>query len=254
MEEEASVARRSAGSGLDRRAPRGRPAVVASLRSALIERPFDSRGAIEIQRAAAALVVRRDRTGRVLRIAGADVSFDGDRGRAAVVVCDARTFEPIEVRTAEGRASAPYVPGLLAFREAPLVLEAFSRLRTKPDLILVDGMGRIHPRRFGIACHLGLVLDLPAVGCGKTPFVGTWREPGKRRGSWSEVSDGRERLGAAVRTREGAKPVFVSTGHRVSLRTAIRWAVRAATVARIPEPIRLAHRAASLARETARPG
>ncbi|MGQ9592008.1 MAG: endonuclease V, partial [Planctomycetota bacterium] len=193
-------------------------------------------------------------TGRVRRVAGADVSFDGERGRAAVVVCDARTFEPMEVRTAEGRAAAPYVPGLLAFREAPLVLEAFSKLQARPDLVFVDGMGRIHPRRFGIACHLGLLLDLPAVGCGKTPFVGTWREPGSRRGSWSEVSDRGERLGAAVRTREGAKPVFVSTGHRISLRTAILWAVRAATAARIPEPIRLAHRAASLARGAARRG
>lgn len=205
---------------------------------------FDPKAAMALQRAAAGLVETRDRVGRVRRVAGLDVSFVGERGRAAAVICDARTLEPLEVSTAEGRSKVPYVPGLLAFREVPLLLEALSGFRFRPDLLLVDGMGLIHPRRFGIACHLGVLLDLPAIGCGKTPFVGEWSEPAKRRGSWSEVADAGECLGAVLRTRDGVKPIFVSTGHRISLKTAIRWALRTAVRARVPEPIRLAHLAA----------
>ncbi len=206
---------------------------------------FDVRRAVSLQRRLAGRVVRADRVGRVGTIAGIDVGFHGERGRAAVAVLDARTLEPLETRTAEGALGAPYVPGLLGFRELPLIRRAFGRLARKPDLVVVDGNGVLHPRRFGLACHVGLVLDVPAIGCAKTPFIGEWSEPARGRGAWTPVVDGGERIGAAVRTSDGVRPVFVSVGHRVSLRTAIAWVLRTATFARLPEPIRAAHRAAN---------
>jgi deoxyribonuclease V len=202
--------------------------------------------AVALQRRLAGRVERRDRTGRVRTIAGVDVSVAGGRSRAAVVVLDARTLAPIETATADATVAFPYVPGLLAFREVPVLRRAFRRLKRRPDLAIVDGMGLIHPRRCGLACHLGVVLDLPTIGCGKSYFIGEYAEPAAARGSWSPLTFEGERLGAAVRTRDGVNIVFVSTGHRVSLATAIRWVVRTATRARLPEPVRHAHRAASL--------
>ena len=187
---------------------------------------------------------RRDRIGRVRRIAGVDV--DPGRRRAAVAVLDARTLALLEVATAEGALDLPYLPGFLAFRELPLIRRAFRRLSLRPDLVIVDGMGLIHPRRFGLACHVGVALGVPSIGCGKTPYIGTWEEPAAARGSTSPVLDAGERIGAAVRTRDGVKAVLVSTGHRVSLATAVRWVLRTAVSARLPEPIRAAHRAARM--------
>ncbi len=176
-------------------------------------------------------------------MAGADVSYD--RGSptlfAAVVVLDAATLEPIEAAGVRARALFPYVPGYLSFRELPPLLEAFARLRTRPDLLIADGHGFAHPRRFGIACHLGVELGLPTLGCAKSRLVGTHREPGARRGSRVQLRDGDEVIGRVVRTREGVKPVFVSVGHRISLETACRWVLRLAPRYRLPEPVRAAH-------------
>ena len=187
-------------------------------------------------------VVERDAAGAVRLVAGADIAARrGDATlHAAVVVVEASTLEVVEVATAEGPARFPYVPGFLSFREAPLVLEAFARLRARLDLVICDGQGRAHPRRLGLACHLGLWLDTPTIGCAKTRLIGTYRAPGRRRGCHTRLVDRGEVVGEVVRTRSGVKPVFVSVGHRVSLPTARRWILRLSRY-RLPEPVRAAH-------------
>jgi deoxyribonuclease V len=183
-------------------------------------------------------------------VAGADASWD--RGSpvlfAAVVVLALPGLEAVESVGVRARARFPYVPGYLSFRELPAVLAAFARLRSTPDLIVYGGHGRAHPRRFGIASHLGVVLDLPTLGCAKSPLVGSFREPGARRGSHAPLLDAGERIGSALRTREGAKPVFVSVGHRITLADARRLALRLSPRFRLPEPIRAAHAAVNALR------
>jgi deoxyribonuclease V len=180
---------------------------------------------------------------RVRFVAGADVSYD--RGSpvlfAAVVVLDASSLARVEVAAVSGRATFPYLPGYLSFRELPPLLEAFAKLRTRPDLVICDGHGRAHPRRFGLACHLGLALDLPAIGVAKSRLVGEHREPGSRRGAHAALRDGGEVIGEVVRTQPFVAPVYVSVGHRVSLATARRLALRFAPRFRLPEPTRAAH-------------
>lgn len=188
-------------------------------------------------------VIERDEIGPLRRIAGADVSYDRRSPvmYAAVVVVDARTGEVIERASAVRRVRFPYVPGFLSFRELPPLAEAFARLSAPPDVVLCDGHGRAHPRRFGLACHLGVALDLPAIGCAKSRLVGTHREPGLRRGSRTALRDGRETIGAVLRTRDGVKPIFVSIGHRVSLDGAVRIVLASCRGHRVPEPVRAAH-------------
>ena len=195
--------------------------------------------AIALQEKLRGLVERRDRLGRVRRIAGVDVSVRNGRARAAVVVMGP-DLEVIESKTAEKRATFPYIPGLLAFRELPAITKAMRSLDRLPDLAIVDGHGVAHPRRFGIACHVGVAFGIPSIGCGKSLFVGEHATPGARRGSWTHLRHKGEVIGAAVRTRDGVKPIYVSTGHRVSLATAIRWILRLAPRYRLPEPIRAA--------------
>lgn len=195
--------------------------------------------AIALQERLRGRVERRDRIGRVRRIAGIDVSIQNGRARAAVVVMNP-ALEVLETRTAEVRATFPYIPGLLAFRELPAITRAFHALERKPELVVVDGHGFAHPRRFGIACHVGVKFDVASIGCGKSLFVGEHAAPAEPRGSWEELRHRGERIGAALRTRDGVKPVYVSTGHRVSLATAIRWILRLTPRFRLPEPIRAA--------------
>ena len=171
--------------------------------------------------------------------AGIDVSIRDGRARAAVVVMNP-SLEVLETRTAEVRATFPYIPGLLAFRELPAITRAFKALDRKPQLVVVDGHGFAHPRRFGLACHVGVTFDVASIGCGKSLFVGEHDAPDRRRGSWTELRHRGETIGAALRTRDGVRPVYVSTGHRVSLATAIRWILRLASRFRLPEPIRAA--------------
>ena len=188
-------------------------------------------------------VEARDRFGPVRRVAGVDVSWD--RGRpdlfAAAVVLDADTLQVVEIASARRRAEFPYLPGYLSFRELPAVLEAWERLRERPDLLLCDGHGRAHPRRFGLACHLGVLVDVPAIGCAKSRLCGTHREPGPRRGASTRLLDDGEVIGRVLRTRQGVRPIFVSVGHRVSLDSARRQVLRLAPRYRVPEPIRAAH-------------
>jgi deoxyribonuclease V len=189
------------------------------------------------------LVVSEDRLGSVRRVAGVDVSYDRQSPVlfAAVVVLNADTLEPIETAGIRDTSRFPYVPGYLSFREAPAVLRALSELRCAPDLLICDGHGYAHPRRFGLACHVGLRLDLPTIGCAKSRLIGSHAEPAFRRGGRRRLIDGGEVIGEVVRTRDGVRPVYVSVGHRISLPTARRWVLRLARGVRLPEPIRAAH-------------
>ncbi len=188
-------------------------------------------------------VERADRLGDVRLLAGADVAYhrSAEVLYAAVVVLEAATLRLVEARTVAAPVTFPYVPGYLTLREAPPVLEAFGRLTRSPDLLLVDGHGWAHPRRFGIACHLGVALDLPAIGVAKSVLVGSHEQPGPARGSVTPLLHEGDPIGATVRTRDGVAPVWVSTGHRVSLPTAVRWVLACGAGYRIPEPTRLAH-------------
>jgi len=180
--------------------------------------------------------------GPVQRVAGVDVSFPEGEARAAVVVLSFPSLQMVDQALAQIPLSFPYVPGLLTFREGPAVLAAFERLTLWPDLVLFDGQGLAHPRRFGLACHLGLFLDLPSIGCAKSRLCGTHAEPGLEKGDWAPLSDGGEVIGAAVRTCPGRRPLYVSPGHRVDLPTAISYVLACCAGRRIPETTRRAHR------------
>ena len=181
-----------------------------------------------------------DRFSRIERVAGADVALDLRRNIAIAGAVVFQFPEMIEVERvwAKRRLTFPYVPGLLSFREIPVLLRVFARLRHTPDLIFYDGHGYAHPRRFGIACHLGLVLDCPTIGCAKSVLVGIPEEPGNEPGSWAPLTDEGETIAAVLRTREGTRPVYISQGHRVSLESAIRFARAVTDGFRIPRPTR----------------
>lgn len=199
------------------------------------------RDAIDLQRQLADLVAERPLDVPVTSIAGIDVSVRNNRVRTAIVVLDVASLAVIDEAVWEGPAVFPYIPGLLSFREIPAVLPALSSLQTKPDLLMLDGQGRAHPRRFGLACHLGVLFDLPTIGVAKTRLTGRYEEPGEHRGSSSDLMDGDERIGCVLRTRTRVKPVFVSAGHNVSLRDAVSWTLSTCSRFRLPEPTRLAH-------------
>jgi deoxyribonuclease V len=203
--------------------------------------------AVALQRALAPQVVRDDRLGAVGRVAGIDVGFEagGAVTRAAVAVLEFPSLRVVERAVARRPTTFPYVPGLLSFREAPAALQALAQLAAQPDLILYDGQGLAHPRRFGIACHLGLLTGIPTVGVAKTRLVGRFVAPGLERGAWSPLQDQGEVIGAVLRTRAGVAPLFISTGWGVSLQTAITWTLACAPRYRLPETTRQAHRLAS---------
>jgi deoxyribonuclease V len=175
-------------------------------------------------------------------VAGLDVAYQpgGDRLVAAVVVLRADDLTVVESATSPGRAAFGYVPGLFAFRELPALLAALESLRTAPDLLVCDGQGLAHPRRFGLACHLGVLTGLPAVGVGKTRLVGSHDEPGPRRGDAADLLDAGEVVGRVLRTRDGVKPVYVSVGHRIGLDAACRLTLRLTPRYRLPETTRAA--------------
>lgn len=176
----------------------------------------------------------------VRTVAGLDVSYTDDRLAAAVVVLDAETLEVVEETTVLDRPAFPYVPGLFAFRELPALVGALKALSVTPDLLVCDGHGVAHPKRFGLACHLGVLTGLPAIGVGKTRLVGTYEEPDAARGSWSAVTDRGEVVARVLRTQTGVKPVFVSVGHRADLGTACAVTLRLAPRYRLPETTRRA--------------
>jgi len=180
---------------------------------------------------------------RLRWIGGADVSYvpGEDAHYGAVVVLSFPELELVEEKWVKGKVSFPYIPGLLSFRETPILLRAFSLIKRRPQVMIFDGHGIAHPRGFGFASHGGLLLGLPSVGCAKTRLVGEYGEPEKERGSWAWLEYKGKRVGTVVRTRAGVKPVFVSPGNRVSFRTATRLVLAACRGYRLPEPIRFAH-------------
>jgi deoxyribonuclease V len=202
--------------------------------------------ALELQLRLASQVSRRNEVISPRYIAGVDISVDRERGmgRGAVVVLSYPELEIAEVQTVEDRIDFPYVPGLLSFREAPITLAACEKLEIAPDLILVDGQGIAHPRRLGLASHLGLFLDTPTIGCAKSRLCGSHFAPGQEAGSHAELLDKEEVIGAALRTKDGVNPIYVSIGHKVDLESAIHWAIQCCRGYRLPEPTRLAHLAA----------
>lgn len=211
-----------------------------------------------------AVAVQRQMAGRVSQtplkrairlVAGLDAAFAKDEKLcfAAVVVWDVAHRLVVEERTARCELTFPYVPGLLSFREVPALLQALRQLEHEPDLLLCDGQGLAHPRRFGLACHLGVLCDRPTVGCAKSRLIGEHGEPGWRRGAAVPLLDNGERIGTVLRTRDRSRPVYVSVGHRIDLATAERIVLACACRSRLPEPTRLADRlvAATKARPAA---
>ena len=173
-------------------------------------------------------------------VAGCDVAVCGTNLLAAVIVLELQSLETVATAEARAEASFPYVPGLLSFREVPVLLKAFERLRQLPDAVLCDGQGRAHPRRFGLACHLGLLLDLPSVGVAKSRLIGEANEPGSNRGSWTPIADKDEVVGRLLRTRDRVRPLYVSIGHRITLDDAVALVLKTGAGLRLPEPTRLA--------------
>ena len=177
-------------------------------------------------------------------VAGVDVSVKGEMSQAAVVVLRFPELEPVEIVRHQMPTPFPYIPGLLTFREGPVLVEAFRKLKCEPDIFIFDGMGRIHPRRIGIACHMGLWLQRPTIGCGKTWFIGQFKEPPQERGAYSPLTDHDEEIGVVLRTRANVKPVFISVGHLADLSSSVDLVMRCTRNVRLPEPIRQAHHAA----------
>ena len=203
--------------------------------------------AIAIQKGLQAHLNLKDDFGEIKTVAGVDVGFERNNTitRAAIAVLDFETLEVIETAVARRPTSFPYVPGLLSFREVPAVLEAILKLNAEPDLLLCDGQGIAHPRRFGIAAHLGLLLNIPAIGVGKSRLTGTHEEVPAKKGSFVPLMDKEEQIGVVLRARTNVKPLYISPGHRVSIQTARKLVMKCVTHYRLPETTRHAHKLAS---------
>ena len=220
--------------------------------------PYDIAALRAEQERLAARVVREDDFGPVRLVAGVDISstrFDPERlVHAAIVVLSWPDLAPVAESAATQRATMPYIPGYLAFREVPALRAAWERLDPKPDLVLVDGHGVAHPRGLGIAAHLGALLDLPAIGVAKSPLVGRPAAPlPEEPGAEVPLLWKGARLGTVMRTRRRSNPLYVSTGHRISEASAVAWVQRCLRGYRLPEPTRRAHLAANAERRRVRP-
>jgi deoxyribonuclease V len=205
--------------------------------------------AIALQTQLAPRVIHTGDPRDVWLVAAADIAFpertrgwQGGLARAAVVLMSYPGLALVEQHVVDTPVAFPYVPGLLSFREIPALALAFEQLDVVPDLLLVDGQGVAHPRRFGLAAHLGLLAGIPTIGCGKSRLCGQAADPGPERGSMSDLIDGGGRIGLVVRTKDRVKPLYVSVGHLISLESAAEWVLRLAPTHRLPEPIRLADR------------
>jgi len=188
-------------------------------------------------------------------IAGADISYSkgDDRFFGAVVVMSYPSMEILEIASTVDQAPFPYVPGLLSFREGPVLLKAFANLKRRPDVVIFDGQGIAHPRGIGLASHMGLFLDLPTIGCAKTKLIGTYEEIGQERGDRTDLCHKNSVIGTVVRTKNRVRPVFVSPGHRISLQRAVEIVLECCRGYRLPEPVRQAHLAVNRLREAASP-
>lgn len=201
--------------------------------------------ALLLQAKLAGQVVRENQLETVTAVAGIDVGLQDDGVHAAVVVLNFPGLEIAARAVAMRRATFPYIPGLLSFREGPVILDAFQKLAQKPDLLIFDGQGIAHPRRLGIASHLGLLVDIPTIGCAKSRLCGRHEEPDFEHGSHVPLIDHGEIIGAVVRTRSGVKPVYVSIGHRIDLKTSIKYVLACCRGYRLPETTRQAHHLAA---------
>ena len=200
----------------------------------------------EIQLSLAKRVVTENGVINPSLIAGIDISSPNIQGIAsgAVVVLSYPELNIVEAKIAQGKITMPYIPGLLSFRESPLILDACEQLSNVPDLVLIDGQGIAHPRRLGLASHVGLFLDLPTIGCAKSILCGQHQTLEEEAGSHAEMLDDGELIGAALRTKSGVKPIYVSVGHKIDLASALQWVINCCCGYRLPEPTRLAHLAA----------
>ncbi len=228
----------------DNRAPHGqRPRIDHSWN-------VDTREAVRIQNHLRSRLILRDRFGTPRTVAGVDASFSRTGWtRAAAVVLALPSLEILDHARAVRRTSFPYRTGLLTFREAPAVLEALRRLRRPPDLLICDGQGIAHPRRMGLAAHIGLLTDIPSIGAAKSRLTGTHSTVPDGRGEWVPLLDKGEPIGAVLRTREGVRPLYISPGHRVSIGSAVELVMRCVTRYRLPETTRAAHALAGRGRE-----
>ena len=203
--------------------------------------------AVQLQRELARHVITQGSIACLRRVAGTDVGFEDDNTvtRAAVAVLDYRDLNLESRAIARLPTAFPYIPGLLSFREIPAILAALEQLSTAPDLLLCDGQGIAHPRRFGIACHLGVLTGLPAIGVAKTRLIGEYEPVPQTKGAWRPLMDKGERIGAVLRTRVNTRPLFISVGHRIGLEQAIDFVMHCTPRYRLPETTRAAHRLAS---------
>ncbi|MEO0258516.1 MAG: deoxyribonuclease V [candidate division WOR-3 bacterium] len=196
---------------------------------------------IELQQRLRKNLILKDDFDKINYIGGVDTSVHDQNILGVIVVIEYKTFNLVEISYGLLAINFPYIPGFLSFREGPSILEAWKKLKFKPDLLIFDGQGIAHPRGFGIASHVGLVLNVPSIGCAKSLLVGEYKEPSKKKGSFEYIVFKGQKVGAVVRTKDNVKPVFVSPGHRISLETSINIVLKTATNYRIPEPVRLAH-------------
>jgi deoxyribonuclease V len=211
--------------------------------------------AVALQRELRERVIVEEPTRPIRTVAGADISFNRFSSTiyAAVVVIELATMEVVEQKGVVSETRFPYVPGLLSFRETPAVLEAWALLENEPDAVMIDGHGMAHPRRFGVACHVGILVDRPTIGAAKSLLVGKHDEPPIERGGWMPLIDKGEVVGAAVRTKRNVKPIYATVGHRVDLETAIALLLRCDGGYRQPEPTRRAHLLVNEMRRSASP-
>ena len=205
--------------------------------------------AIDLQHKLALRVERTDRLSAIRTVAGVDVAYDKHSNKliAAAVILDAETLTIISCVTAEDNEQFPYIPGLFSFRELPPIAKALQKLEVTPDLIVCDGQGIAHPRRFGLACHLGVLFDIPTIGCGKSLLIGEAEPSDKKRGTTTPLYDHGEVIGCTLYTQDNTRPVYVSIGHRISLATACEWILKLSPKYRLPETTRAADHAVKLA-------
>jgi deoxyribonuclease V len=204
--------------------------------------PKNAKEAVAIQNSLRSKVKTTNDLGKIKIIAGIDCSYDikNNLSKAVIVVMDIDTLKPIETVVAEMETDFPYIPGLLSFREIPVILRAFEKLKTTPDLLMVDGQGIAHPRRLGIAAHLGVLTDLPSIGVAKSRLIGHYQEPNLNKGDMSALIDKEEMIGTVLRSKDKVKPLFISAGHKIDNDTSVKLVQRCLTKYRLPEPTRIA--------------
>ncbi len=197
--------------------------------------------AIKIQKDLKSNISLKKSFSKIDKIAGADVSYYQNKMIAGVIIFEFPNLKAIEKQSFTSQVNFPYIPGLLTFREGPSILAAFKKIKNEPDIILFDGQGIAHPRRMGIATHLGLFLDKPTIGCAKSRLSGKYTTVGERKGDYAPLKEGKEVLGAVLRTRKGVKPIFVSPGHKIDLPNSIEIVLKCIVKYRLPLPVREAH-------------